>query len=243
MVWLARAGLPAIHSPAFEIEPAAETTLDKRIRGLRDFDAVVVTSPVAARLIATRANDSNLEKPRFIAPGKGTASILEAAGLRCQIPATGGTSEAILAMPGLAEISGDRIAIVGAPGGRGLLACQLSGRAASVEKVHVYARRPLTPAPELIDALQMEKDLVVLISSRQAFAGITGALSGARRRVWLSSRFVVSSKRLANACSAAGASRVHRAAGAADELMLGAVAAAGWKNTVISRATTPDDFR
>ena len=228
MARLGDAGIDAIHSPAFEIEQVPEPLLRERIDGLKAYDLVIVTSPVAARLIARGASASDIRELGFFAPGRGTASVLEAVGLRCRFPESGGTSEDILAMPDFAGIEGVGIAIVGAPGGRGLLASELSRRGARVEALHIYRRKPVAPAPALITALRRSSGAVVLISSRQAFDMIGEALAEDLRPAWLGSRFVVSSERLERACREAGVSRIRRASGAADELMLTAALEAGW---------------
>lgn len=228
MTRLGEAGIDAIHSPAFEIEQVPEPLLGNLIDDLKAFDIVIVTSPVAARLIARGASASGIRELRFFAPGRGTASVLGAAGVRCRFPESGGTSEDILAMPDLAGIEGAGVAIVGAPGGRGLLAGELSRRGARVKALDVYRRKPVTPAPALIDALRQGNATVVLISSRQAFDMIGVALAEELRPAWLGSRFVVSSERLERACREAGVSRIRRASGAADELMLAAALEAGW---------------
>lgn len=227
---LGESGSRVIHSPAFDIVRAPDSVLAQRIGGLAAFDAVIVTSPVAAKVLAERVVGPGIRDLRFYAPGKGTAAALHAAGLRCDFPVTGGTSEHMLAMGEFAEVNGVRIAIVGAPGGRGLLASELDRRGASVEMMHVYRRQPLPPAPALLNALRKRHALVVLISSRQAFGIITGDLGKELRSGWLASRFVVSSERLERVCSNAGVSRICRAVGAADEQMLAAARKAGWSS-------------
>lgn len=242
MARIAEAGNPAIHCPAFEIEPVPKPVLGDRLARLQGFDAVIVTSPVAARLIAAEGDNPRMRNIRFLAPGKGTASVLRAVGLQCRFPDSGGTSEHILAMPDLDGVDGRRVAVVGAPDGRGLLASALSERGASVEKVHVYLRKPLAPVPALIDALRRRLDPVVLISSRQALDMITAALDEELRPAWLNLRFVVSSRRLERACRDAGIPRIRRADGAADEQMLVAASQAGW---IMAHpgSTRADDFR
>lgn len=243
MARLSDAGLPAIHCPAFDIERAPEALLAARIQSLGEFDIVIVTSPVAARLVAEQGIGPELRDVRFFAPGKGTASVLRRAGVACRFPETGGTSEHILAMPELAGAGAARLAIVGAPGGRGLLASELSAKGAIVETVYLYSRTPRPPTPGLTDALRRGCDPIVLISSRQAFEMITRALGKAWRQAWLDSRFVVSSGRLQRACIEAGASRTRLAAGAANEQMLAAAREAGWMQSGAPDAARPGDFR
>ncbi|HMB40162.1 MAG TPA: uroporphyrinogen-III synthase [Wenzhouxiangellaceae bacterium] len=221
-------GVPAIHSPAFEIEAAPESELSKRMDEIGVCALAIVTSPVAARLVARRAKGRGILHVPCIAPGQGTSSILEEAGLCCSYPHRGGTSEHILDMPDLADINGKRVAIVGAPGGRGLLANELARRGGRIETVHIYCRKAVPPRRSLIDALRLGHDPVVLISSLQAFGMISGSLPEDVTQAWLEGRFIVSSGRLEESCRKAGVSRIHRAAGAADDQMLCAAEKAGW---------------
>ncbi|MBS3823399.1 MAG: uroporphyrinogen-III synthase, partial [Wenzhouxiangellaceae bacterium] len=219
---LGEIGRAAIHNPGFRFESEPAERLQRRLKELADFDLAIVTSPMAARLIAAHSTPAMIGNVRFIAPGRGTASILEAAGLPAAWPEVGGTSEHILAMPVLESMVPGRIAIVGAPGGRTLLAREFSRRGSEVVAIHLYRRIAVPPNPALLEALGSGADLVVLISSRQAFETILEGLPHELRESWLASSFVVSSARMANLCRDAGARRISIAAGAADQPMLSA---------------------
>lgn len=222
---LAAKGVAAIHCPAFELESAPEQSLAQQLSRIGEVDLTIVTSPVAARLLARHldTDQPGVSEVQFVVPGRGTASALEAVGIAARFPVSGGTSEHILAMPEFDDVSHKRIAVVGAPGGRGLLASELSARGADVENMHVYHRRALAPSAALVDALHHSEDLVIFISSLQAFSIILESLPEALRPVWLNSRFVVSSARIQRACRDAGVRRIRCAAGASDEEMLAAV--------------------
>lgn len=225
---LAERGLSTVHCPAFELQGEPEQRLARKLDDLPGFDLAIVTSPLAARLLARGLAPGDVASVQFIAPGAGTAGALNAAGIPVRFPASGGTSEHILGLPEFSEIEGKRIAIVGAPGGRGLLARELARRGARVESVHVYRRVALPPNPRLAAALQGGDRLVIFISSLQAFNMILESLRGETRSAWLASCFVVSSSRIEQACREAGAQRVCAAAGASDAAMLAAATDAGW---------------
>ncbi|MBS3744447.1 MAG: hypothetical protein KGY48_08875, partial [Wenzhouxiangellaceae bacterium] len=76
---LGEIGRAAIHNPGFRFESEPAERLQRRLKELADFDLAIVTSPMAARLIAAHSTPAMIGNVRFIAPGRGTASILEAA--------------------------------------------------------------------------------------------------------------------------------------------------------------------
>jgi len=226
-------GDTSIHSPAFELLPESEPRLASMIARLDEFDIAIITSPFAAHLLAERSGICAAERVQFIVPGSGSAAALGGGGHVARFPDSGGTSEHILDMPEFEHVQGKRIAIVGAPGGRGLLASELSRRGARVESMHVYRRHPLRPARRLLDALEDGHRLVVFISSLQAFRLITASLPDELRQAWLNGKFVVSSERIESECRNAGVGSIRRAAGAADDSMLAAAVEAGWLRTSV----------
>ncbi|MDT8449621.1 MAG: uroporphyrinogen-III synthase [Wenzhouxiangellaceae bacterium] len=220
---LAARGLAAAHSPAFRIAPAEAGALDAALEGLQRFDRIVVTSPAAARILADRVGRPGRPGPGLVAPGRGTAAILEAAGLDVVHPENGGTSEHVLALPELQRVAGLTIAIVGAPGGRDAIRRELADRGADVRRLQIYRRVPMPPAAALVEALEARCPLIVLISSLKAFEELTAALKPELREAWLGAQFIVSSQRLASACRAAGATGIRCAAGAGNHDMLDAL--------------------
>lgn len=208
-----------IRSPAFEL--VAEPVEQRRaaLASLTDCDIAIVTSPFAAALAAADAPQCN-SKPLFITPGRGTGSVLEAAGMNVRHPDRGGTSEDLLAMPVLEQVHGRRVAIVGAPGGRRLLDRALVERDAHVSRIDLYHREPLPVPDELQVALAGQRPLFVTISSSNAFSHITATLPKEPRETWLQSTFVASSARLARTCRERGARDVHEAGAADNEAML-----------------------
>lgn len=216
----------AIHNPGFRLEYRPEAQRVQLLRRLENFDLAIVTSPTAARLLAEHVMPGRLDSVRFLVPGPGTGSILEAAGIPASWPESGGTSEDVIAL-GMEKSVPDRVAILGAPGGRGLLARAFSRLGARVEPIHLYHRVPVAPSPELVERLKSGAELVNLVSSRQAFETIRSGLHPGLRRTWLDSAFVLSSARLSRLLREAGVQRVRVAEGASDKAMLRAALACG----------------
>ena len=87
--------------------------------------------------------------PRCAAVGKQTAKALATHGITdILVPESGFTSEALLALPELRSVAGQRVVIVRGPPGRALLAETLQDRGAEVIQVQAYRRQP-PPAPDL----------------------------------------------------------------------------------------------
>jgi uroporphyrinogen-III synthase len=137
------AGGRAIVFPAIEIEPVAPSGPVAR------YDAVVFVSPTAvdqgSRWIGAGA--------KVLAVGAGTAHEIMKSREDVIFPASGADSEALLALPELAQVAGKRILIVRGAGGRSLLGDTLSARGARVEYAECYRRvRPQGDAAPVLAA-------------------------------------------------------------------------------------------
>lgn len=186
-------------------------------------DAVIFTSPAAVRFAARLARLHT--RARVLAPGSGTLRALHRAGCTQAIAPAREDSEGILALPALRNIRGQHIGIIGAAGGRGLLAPELAARGAGVTHVHVYQRVPARLDRRHADALQQARQpLYVLLSSAEAMANLLATLPEEARRALLAGCAVVSSARLAAAAQAAGFARVLPAGSAHAADLLAAVA-------------------
>jgi len=107
-------------------------------------DIVVFTSPAA--VAAARALGLGAATTRagcWLAVGEGTRRALRAAGFDDAQAPTREDSEGLLALPALAGVAGQRIGLVTAPGGRGVLAAALQARGACVLRADVYERVPV----------------------------------------------------------------------------------------------------
>lgn len=201
-------------------DPGAATTA---LQAALASDGVIFTSPAAVRFAARLTHLSS--RAKVLAPGAGTLRALHRAGCGQAIAPAREDSEGILALPALQHVAGQRIAIVGAPGGRGLLARELGSRGATVTHVHVYRRVPARLGRQHVDALQRatRQPLYVLLSSAEALANILAALPHDAHCALLAGTAVASSARISDAALTAGFRRALPAASAHAADLLAAV--------------------
>ena len=189
-------------------------------------DLLIFTSPAAVAFAA--ALSPLLSSATVLAVGQGTASALQRHGMRVAWVPARQDSEGLLDHPALREPAGKRVALIGAPGGRGLLGEQLATRGAQLRELHVYRR----VAPRLdrrhVDALlQLPTSALILLSSAEALSHLCRLLPPPALARLLATTAVVSSERLAAAASAAGFGRVMRAESALSADLLDAAARVG----------------
>lgn len=139
---LGAAGARVIHYPVIAIEPlpsAGENTSG----GLTGFDIVIFISrnAVLHGLPQLTRNGILLSGLRVAAVGRGTAEQLQQQGVTVDIcPASGNSSEHLLAEPALRDVQDSRILIVRGVGGRELLATELRRRGAHIHYLECYRR-------------------------------------------------------------------------------------------------------
>ena len=174
---------------------------------LRD-DVVVFSSPAAVRFAA------RLQLLRtgatVLAVGQGTARALRRQGVRvAAAPSKRQDSEGLLDLPIWAELGPCRIALIGAPGGRGVLRDQLAMRG-SLREVQVYRRAPPRLRASHWNGLcELGSDACVLLSSVEAMENLRELAPPAVWRQLTSFLAIVSSERLASAAKTAGFGRIH----------------------------------
>jgi uroporphyrinogen-III synthase len=159
--------------------------------------------------------------------GAGTARALARHGIAARVPRERCDSEGLLALADLAEVRGRRIALIGAPGGRNLLATTLRGRGADVHAIHVYERAPPRLDRRHFDALARASDpLVLLVSSGEALANLVALLPAPLLARLRHQPLVVSSARLAGLAQTQGFEDIREAASALPDDLLDAAARA-----------------
>lgn len=177
-------------------------------------DAWIFTSPAAVRHAFTNARLLPDAGVVAFAVGDGTRRALARHGIVATAPRRA-DSEGLLALPGLASVRGLRIALVGAPGGRGLIDSQLRRRGAEVVALHVYERVPPRWSTRQLDAVRRAPaPLLTLLSSGEALENFAGRLPAdvfGRLRI---GPLVASSERLAGLAHAAGFGTIEIAASA-----------------------------
>lgn len=189
-----------------------------------DDELLIFSSPAAVRFAArlqplrTRAT--------VLAVGQGTARALRRHGVAEPLVPTGRQdSEGLLEHPLLADLQRRRVALIGAPGGRGVLRAELVTRGAQLREVHVYRRAAPRWQRRQLDAVaQLPMDARVLLSSAEALERLQQGLPAMVYARLSAAIAVVSSERLAEAARAAGFQRIVLAASALSTDLLVAAA-------------------
>jgi hypothetical protein len=135
---IAAQGMRALHLPMLRLEPLEPLPPAVRqcIIDLDRYDHLVFISANAARIGLSLIDDYWPQYPagqQCWAVGASTARALERAGLAVCAPREDMTSEGLLAMPGLGDLSGQRVLIVKGEGGRRTLEDQFAARGARVD--------------------------------------------------------------------------------------------------------------
>jgi len=144
----AEGGTP-VRYPALMIRPRADRAAVRAAIGPADrYDLVIFVSANAARFgVDLLEQRRDLKLAALAQP---TAAALNSAGYRVSLmPADGADSEALLAMPQLAHMSGQRVLIVRGVGGRELLGDVLTSRGAQVQYAEIYTREPARPSVDM----------------------------------------------------------------------------------------------
>lgn len=199
--------------------------------GLDGFDLAVFVSPVAVQkaLALLRARRTDGRWPvgvRVAAVGSGTRRALERENIGGVIaPAGRADSEALLALPELAEVSGWKVIVFRGDAGREFLGDTLRGRGARVEYAQCYRRvRPQADCAPLIAAWEAGTLDAVSVTSGEGLANLCDML-GAAGRGWLArTPMFVAHPRIGEQASALGMGCV-RVAGPGDAEMLAAAVA------------------
>ena len=142
---LQRLGLQVTHQPALLIEALdPDGATRQRLMNLDQYHAVFVVSRNAARIGVSLLQNYWPQWPagvQWIAVGHATAEILEQVGLAPLYPETGFNTEAVLALPVLADVREKRVLILRGDSGRELFADSLRARGAGVDALTLYRRR------------------------------------------------------------------------------------------------------
>ena len=194
----------------------------------RTSDVVVFVSPAAVKYAFALAKPRFARTTRVCAMGAATARALRRRGLKKILqPLDAQTSEGLLALPELQRLRGKRVVIIGAPGGRNVLANTFVSRRARVQSIHVYRRTPPRFRRDRIAALEnAETPLITVITSEEILNNLRAALPLALFGKLAGGELVVSSPRLAMAARRSLFGAVHIAASPAPADLLRAACGA-----------------
>lgn len=189
-----------------------------------DIDDWIFTSPSAVSH-ALALLERELPDGHVFAVGSSTAAALGRHRIAAIAPDQRHTSEALLGLGGLRDVAGRRIAIVTAPGGRGLIAATLRERGADVIEWQVYRRRAVVWSQRKLNALAaLDGSLLTLISSGETLDMIATSLPNHLWQRLRDARWIASSERIEARLRQRGATRIDLAASAlASDLLIAAL--------------------
>jgi len=198
------------------------------LAALRAADIVIFTSPAAVRFAWQLQPQLRFARTTAVfAPGGGSARALQRRGVaQAAFPSHRQDSEGLLDLPALQHVRRRRIALIGAAGGRELLAPQLVARGARVQRIDVYRRTPPRLTRRHLDALRNAvAPRISLFSSAAALGHLRDALPPELFVRLAGDDCVVSSARIAAAARGFAFERLHVAAGPAPAQLLDAACA------------------
>lgn len=176
------AGGEAFEFPALDIEAVPLDTLSVPLAELAGADMAIFISPNAAQfgMAAIRAGGALPDAIQVFAVGPGTARALQAQGVSGILTPDGQDSEALLALPQLADVAGKRVVIVRGVGGRALLADALAARGAQVDFMECYRRvLPQTDAAPLLARWRTGGIAAVTVTSAETLHNLAALLGEA----------------------------------------------------------------
>lgn len=198
------AGGRALRFPVIEISPPKDAEVCKtQIARLADFDlAIFVSANAVTAAMAMLASAANWPPHLAVAAvGKATAQMLASCGLPTQLVAPPPhNSEALLSLPELQTLQGQKIVIVRGKGGRELLGEILCERGASVEYIECYQRSIPSTLPEadvkqLYTAWDEGQVLPIVVTSNEGLENLISMIDSQYQSSLLASPLILISPR------------------------------------------------
>lgn len=217
-------GFNVLRLPLIDIRPVEVTAAALQIFNRQPTIDWLIFISANAVDFALAANNgkipANCPNAKVAAIGQATARALQQFGITVDaVPQQGYTSEALLALPALQQLQGQRCVIVRGDGGRELLAETLRARGAQVEYFEVYRRQmPVNDPSELVEWLQARMLDVVAVTSAEALQNLLALLPAQPDRARLfACQLVVMSDRLRQIAQEVGFKAVTVSDGASDQ--------------------------
>jgi uroporphyrinogen-III synthase len=204
-------GLPGVSLRSMSDKRAIKASLVQARAG----DIVVFISPAAVRYAFAIHPKLRFTKTTLICTlGAATEQALRRKGIKNVLwPCESQTSEGLLALPELQRLRAKRVTIIGAPGGRELLAQSLTARKARVTAVHVYRRETPRFRRDQLDALERATaPIITMLTSQEVLENLRAALPLPLFGKLVEGELIVSSLRLAMVARASLFTSVHIAA-------------------------------
>lgn len=199
----------AIRLPLLTVEPTAHTAeAQRRLGAAHDLWIFTSTNAVRHALPLT----GGVLPARLAAIGPATAAALAAAGgADAAAPLAGASSQALLELPELRDVTGRRILVVTGADGLDLLERGLRERGAVVERAEVYRRVALPYPPDAVASALRRSD-VIIVTSGQALEHLVRLAPEDVRKLLLRKPLVVPSARMVEKARGLGFTQTPRVA-------------------------------
>ena len=216
---LAALGASCYNYPVIKIVPAGadDERVKQQIMNFSHYDKALVISQHAAQLACWWLDRYWPMLPvgiDYLAVGPTSAQPLREQGVAVVVPAQGFSSEALLALPELETVRGQRVIIFRGGRGRDLLEHCLTERGATVDCCELYSRVTDHQYQDLIDALIQRERPLVLIYSGQVLDALLEVVPEACLSKLKGLPVIVPSQRVADLVRRRGFNSVHLAASA-----------------------------
>jgi len=162
--------------------------------------------------------------PRYYAIGAATARALQQRGIECASGIDTMDSEALLSLPELQQVAGQRVLIFRGSGGRTLIGDTLRARGARVDYCELYRRALPAGAVEKLQHYAVQPD-AISVHSGETLANLAHSIRQAARGALFDAPIVCPSRRVAEQARGLGFSRAVAARNASDDAMLAALRA------------------
>jgi|AZII01.1.fsa_nt_gi uroporphyrinogen-III synthase len=205
--------------PVIKIEAAGldDAMVKQQVMGFSSYSKAIVISRHAAQLAVWWLDRYWPMQPvgiDYFAVGPASAQPLLDNDMTVVVPRSGFTSEALLALPALNTVQGEKIIIFRGGQGRDLLRHTLETRGASVDCCELYRRVVDSRYCEAIVELLRVQSPLVLVYSSQAIDALLSVVPEADRVTLTHLPIIVPSERVANLARNRGFDSVHLAASA-----------------------------
>lgn len=230
-----QSGFKAYSQPLLELLGLASLAPEHQqmVAALDAYQHVIFVSTNAVQFGMQEVQQTWPQLPASIhwyAIGSVTGKFLQSYDIRAITPGRNMSSEGLLRVESLQEVSGHRVLIVKGIGGRDTMALELRRRGANVDELACYRRgRPALEAGELANKLTQWGITVVLISSGEGLTNLRLLLSPAETSNFKHLCIIVPSSRVAQMARDSGFDTIITAKNASDAAMLSALEE--WKSS------------
>jgi uroporphyrinogen-III synthase len=216
----------AVQFPTLAIVPLDDSCIiQNTLAHLDRYQWLIFISANAVTMHGYHSDGDRIKKSkstRIAAIGKATAKALALAGLPADlVPENGYTTEALMAMPEMQGVQGQRCLIIRGEGGREELATALRSRGASVEYLEVYKRIiPGTDSAPLSLLMTQDKLDVITVTSGESLQNLLIMLEEKYHHPLFKLPLVVVSHRIKQIAVDIGFKRIAVAHSPSDEAIL-----------------------